>query len=1023
MPELSYDRVVRRVQIEREGDGAIVRFGSASCVLNEQFLDDLSHGWSLGARRQLAEQGFTAWSSQEDQNVMNRWQHPTPGVEVQPVLELIVDRALTGLPWEAALTHVFPLTVESSIVRSCPVPARVDSWPLVLPIRLLQVAGDLPSLERRVRQLFPWSSQSEQLVIRAASCAADEIQDWWRDSGWPSVDVLELGLPPNEVTPTANQPQIPGSLGWLERFCLTHRTRLVVITCSSAGDLAPARRLLHRLAERGGPAGLVVGAPEADWLQQFYEGVVHDRPLDTARVSVAPGVRPDPHQITLIAGSGREETLRVAAPLRRVVELADRLGRGRETPDDRLSLQWQARATDWPSPTDLQFVWSHAGHPVVDAWGRAEFNLHESDGVLPMQRAVNDLRSHLHSDHPLAVPAAEIEGPRQFIPRLRRVLSGEDDHPEEIAQRGGRLAIGEPVIMRLGAGPADKLIRVVDAVSLLEEAVFRTADSEGAWLDVAVFGLTASVVGEPIQQLWLPRVGPSELVNFLVTPDQQHPIWRVRICVYRDNLLLQSLLLAAAPDGAVKPPDRRGELLGRTLGLSPGEPTEDRTWLARLEYSITADELVALPTERKRVFSIAANTLENVPALMLKGHDLAIKVELPGDTGGRVALVREELTRAATPPNPDPRVKPEHWGYGFADDNTGTEERFDTVMRALAWRGWTLFEKFVPPQSRQALETALAGGDPLGSVINIGQLVAEHVVPWSLVYDRSYDKNKETDATGNPLEHVACPALEPGGELPLRCGSHPACPLAESNLQARRAAGRPLVDEETVACPRHFWGFRHVIEIPAKHTKEAAAPVCGNGPVSVGVGVHHGLIRASGHLESLANSLAGVAAVAWQEGNRDALRRSISADLDLDLLYFYCHAGMLDGDGVIRVQAEGKPEGILAAANLAGDEFRHRPLVFINGCQSVGFSPETLPPFVKTLVTDRLASGLIGTEIDVWEQLATEVASTFLTFFCVEGDTAGDALRRTRLALLAKRNPLGLTYTLYALADLRLRDH
>jgi hypothetical protein len=51
--------------------------------------------------------------------------------------------------------------------------------------------------------------------------------------------------------------------------------------------------------------------------------------------------------------------------------------------------------------------------------------------------------------------------------------------------------------------------------------------------------------------------------------------------------------------------------------------------------------------------------------------------------------------------------------------------------------------------------------------------------------------------------------------------------------------------------------------------------------------------------------------------------------------------------------------------------------------------------------------------------LATEVAIAFLRDF-LDHKTAGEALLHARRALLAKHNPLGLAYTLYGSADLKL---
>jgi hypothetical protein len=70
-------------------------------------------------------------------------------------------------------------------------------------------------------------------------------------------------------------------------------------------------------------------------------------------------------------------------------------------------------------------------------------------------------------------------------------------------------------------------------------------------------------------------------------------------------------------------------------------------------------------------------------------------------------------------------------------------------------------------------------------------------------------------------------------------------------------------------------------------------------------------------------------------------------------------------------------------------------------------------------VDDRAAAGVIGTEITVREQLACEMAQRFFLSF-LDGIPAGSALLKARRALLAKNNPLGLAYTLYASAGLSL---
>jgi hypothetical protein len=82
--------------------------------------------------------------------------------------------------------------------------------------------------------------------------------------------------------------------------------------------------------------------------------------------------------------------------------------------------------------------------------------------------------------------------------------------------------------------------------------------------------------------------------------------------------------------------------------------------------------------------------------------------------------------------------------------------------------------------------------------------------------------------------------------------------------------------------------------------------------------------------------------------------------------------------------------------------------------------PSQAIEFVSALI-DSSASGVIGTEISLFEPLACEFAESFLHHF-LRGDHVAEAIRRSRLILLAKLNPLGLVYTPYALATLHLED-
>ncbi|HWJ41113.1 MAG TPA: CHAT domain-containing protein, partial [Candidatus Limnocylindrales bacterium] len=93
-----------------------------------------------------------------------------------------------------------------------------------------------------------------------------------------------------------------------------------------------------------------------------------------------------------------------------------------------------------------------------------------------------------------------------------------------------------------------------------------------------------------------------------------------------------------------------------------------------------------------------------------------------------------------------------------------------------------------------------------------------------------------------------------------------------------------------------------------------------------------------------------------------------------------------------------------------------------NGCRTTSVTPEEALNLVNPLVTNSGASGVIGTEITVFESLATAFAEAFFEEFVVKKHAAGEAVRRARLQLLKKkRNPLGLVYIPFVLPGLCLR--
>ncbi len=82
----------------------------------------------------------------------------------------------------------------------------------------------------------------------------------------------------------------------------------------------------------------------------------------------------------------------------------------------------------------------------------------------------------------------------------------------------------------------------------------------------------------------------------------------------------------------------------------------------------------------------------------------------------------------------------------------------------------------------------------------------------------------------------------------------------------------------------------------------------------------------------------------------------------------------------------------------------------------------TLANFVDAFGNRAGAAGVIGTEVTI-EQGMAGWATGLLLQRLTNGASAGQALRDMRWTMLARGNVMGLAYTLYAVADLRLRPH
>jgi hypothetical protein len=145
---------------------------------------------------------------------------------------------------------------------------------------------------------------------------------------------------------------------------------------------------------------------------------------------------------------------------------------------------------------------------------------------------------------------------------------------------------------------------------------------------------------------------------------------------------------------------------------------------------------------------------------------------------------------------------------------------------------------------------------------------------------------------------------------------------------------------------------------------------------------------------------------------------------NFQVLYFYCHGG-IDASGApyLRVGMGGERPNQIWRDTLRASRISWgspQALVVINGCHTTAIEPRQAIDLVNGFIGTAHASGVIGTEITIFEPLAVAMGEELLKNL-LAGKNVGFALRDARRAILTRdANPLGLVYVAFALATLSL---
>lgn len=231
----------------------------------------------------------------------------------------------------------------------------------------------------------------------------------------------------------------------------------------------------------------------------------------------------------------------------------------------------------------------------------------------------------------------------------------------------------------------------------------------------------------------------------------------------------------------------------------------------------------------------------------------------------------------------------------------------------------------------------------------------------------------------------------------------------------------PNREQPRTICPSGFWGFRHSIGVPLG--VGASSEICSvvpTAPLGALASAYAGeFALRDAHLARL-ESLFGVGRFEKKLTRSETVQALKKGDFQL--LYFYCHGGIEDDSPYLLVGKDSEDPNRIARDTLRAESVSWatpRPLVIINGCHTTALEPAKAIDLVSGFLDTAHASGVVGTEITVFEPLAVSMGEALVSGL-LKGTDLGTALRDARRQLLLGERPnvLGLVYVAFALASL-----
>lgn len=607
-----------------------------------------------------------------------------------------------------------------------------------------------------------------------------------------------------------------------------------------------------------------------------------------------------------------------------------------------------------------------------------------------------------NADLEMASPAKGIDLPEESLPRYVNTGFASQTTPTElISNFNTPLPAARPHYFWLQIGD-------LMAGGLAQEAIALPTDKlpPEARLKIALFAFDGEIelIGAEIGEIQLVPTGdilvtqradepagvPVEILErrlyFAVQTMGEEGYGRLRCNIYYQNNLVQSHLIVARV--AAAPAAQPYRMLWHTADYT-------------LSKSLNSAQLVAMG---ENILSIMVNDNGNGTHgfRFMGGKEFKNDASLgEGEITQLLRLTRGALRKACWG---DEEEYKQGKKYQYGGQKNLKKMQADLI--SMAMNGWRAYDPLI---------SRLAGSTPAsyklqdlmmkpGQVQIATKELAQLVIPAAMFYDRPLLEGNK------PEDYSLCPeflrALD--DDKPLE-----ECRCFQGDCPSR--------SEERVICPSGFWGFLHYLGLPMsiKSAPDAPLKIGGSNPprLAVSVSTDKNFVERPSHEQRLQKM-----GVGWEYADsRDKALDMLKAT-ESQIVYFYCHGGLTD-KGFPYLSLGSKDgdwftRGNLRARRIYWEEIR--PLVFINGCHTTQITPERALDFVSGFVETSGAAGVIGTEITIFEPIATQFAEEFLRRFLFEGQTLGEAVRGARLHMLKNGNPLGLVYIPYALPALKL---